>query len=527
DAKAFTELSGRLPVLEWEVLRTAFNETARALSEFQRRYRDVFDRAVDPMFLVDPTTGRVVDANPATVALTGVAATDMIGQSLPAELMPQGSGQRALRWKRPDGATLTWGLAASEVRIEGSTWLLAAYRDLTGREALAHTQKMEAVGLLAGGIAHDFNNLLGAVLTGVTAARALAGPDAAVLPALDGIEHAGTRAAQLTRQLLDFSRHDPLRVAPVDVAAAVENVRSMCSRTFERRIAIDVVVDDALPRVLGDAGEVEQALLNLCINARDALPDGGEIVIEAKARTLDADAALDVRVPRPGAYVELSVADTGTGMTDEVKARLFEPFFTTKAPGKGTGLGLPIVHGLVRQLGGAITVESTVGAGTRVRLLIPALAEREARSAPVERRAEAPRVPAYTAVPTERALVLVVDDEHTLREMMRIVLDLSGFDVVEAPDGTRALELVRLHQERLRAVLLDMQLPGARSGADTLAEIRALEPHLPVVLCTGFVRENDLARARLLGVEDILLKPLDLRALVDRLRAVIAAAPEG
>ncbi len=521
DSASVRELSADLPIAEWDVLRSAFNDRVRALSEFQRRYRDVFDRAADALFLLEPGTGRVIDANPATTALTGLDAAAMIGQTLASDLVPDGPGQRVVRWRRPDGVSQTWGVAASTIAFDGGTWTLAAYRDLTGREVIAHAQKMEAVGSLAGGIAHDFNNLMGAVLTGVAAARTLVGVGHPALAALDGVAHAGTRAAELTRQLLSFSRHDPLRLEAVDIAHAIETVDSICRRTFEPRIVIDTFTAPDVPAVLGDAGEIEQALLNLCINARDAMPSGGSLRIEAKRLYFDNAQAHDAALPQAGTYVEISVVDTGAGMSDEVKARLFEPFFTTKEPGHGTGLGLPLVYGLTRQLGGAISVHSVEGQGTHVRLLFPALAERA--EAIVTRPAATSVPPRQTPAHTDRPVILLVDDERALREMLRMVLELSGFTVLEAADGTRALAQFGVHRDRIRAILLDVQLPGPFSGVETLERIRSLDADVPVLLCTGFVREDDLARMHQLSVDDVLLKPVDINALLARLDTVCSA----
>ena len=515
------ELATDLPVAEWESLRAAFNAAVRARTEFQRRYRDVFDRAADAIFLVEKGTGRVVDANPATATLTGVAASEMIGRQLPTELVQSGPGQRIVRWRRADGVTQTWGVVVSELAGDGGALLLAVYRDLTGREAMAHAQKMEAVGSLAGGIAHDFNNLMAAVLTGVTAARSLVGAAHPAVAALDGIQHAGTRAAELTRQLLNFSRHDPPRLEPVDLRRSIETVAAICTRTFDPRIAVTTSTPADLPAVLGDAGELEQALLNLCINARDAMPRGGSLRIDSQRRVLDADEARADGLAEAGTYVEVSVADNGTGMTDEVKARLFEPFFTTKEPGRGTGLGLSLVYGLTRQLGGAISVQSTVGHGTRVRLLFPAHLERAGATLALPEPDAVPAPPLRRETADgEKPLILLVDDERALREMLRMVLDLSGFDVVEAADGTRALSQFGAHRARIRCVLLDVQLPGDLSGVDALERIRAVDPRMPVLLCTGFVREEDLVRMRQLGATDVLQKPLDIQQLLARLDAI-------
>jgi len=545
-ADARHELATGLPIAEWEVLRTAFNETVRSLSEFERRYRDVFDRAADALFILDPRTGRVVDANPASTALTGIAATEIIGQTLPAELNPGGPGQRVVQWRRGTEQRQTWGVAASEIAFDGGTCILAAYRDLTGREAMAHAQKMEAVGSLAGGIAHDFNNMMGIVLTGVRAARSLVGGRHPSNVALDGIEHAGVRAAELTRQLLSFSRHDPLRLAPVEVGRVIGTVRAMCARTFDRRIIVDAVIEADIPAVLGDAAEIEQALLNLCINARDAMRHGGSLRLEARRRQFDAPEACRAGVPQAGTYAEITVGDTGEGMTDTVKAHLFEPFFTTKDQGHGTGLGLSLVYGLTRQMGGATHVDSVVGRGTRVQLLFPAITERHDRhrtpaaaaaavssATPDARRdssgpgisptAEAPGVGPGTPSTDYGPVILLVDDERELREMLGMVLDLSGFAVLEAADGAEALAQFEEHRSRIRAILLDVQLPGEFGGVETLERIRAVDADVPVVLCTGFVREDDLARMRMLSVDDVLLKPVDINAMLARLHAICRA----
>jgi signal transduction histidine kinase/ActR/RegA family two-component response regulator len=513
---------------KWMLLRATLNETARTIHDWERRYRDVFDRAADALFVIERSTGRVLDANPATATLTGIAREEMIGQVLPDTLLPGGIGQRVVRWRRPDGMTQTWGVAAGEIVLDSGTATLAAYRDLTGREEMAHAQKMEAVGSLAGGIAHDFNNLLGAVLTGTIAARTLLPEGHPAHAALDGIEHAGTRAAELTKQLLRFSRHDPLRLAPVDLGQAIETVGRLCSRTFNRQIVVDAWAPSDLPAVLGDAGEIEQALLNLCINARDAMPAGGSLRIEARRELFDAHQARGAGVPQPGTYVVVAVADTGVGMSDEVKARLFEPFFTTKETGKGTGLGLSLVYGLMRQLGGAITVRSVVQRGTRVTLLFPALAEQPDRpdtSAVTPTWSASQRRTPSSSV--SRPLILVIDDERALREMLRLVLDVSGFEVVEAADGASGVACLSERGADVRAILLDVQLPGELSGPETLEHIRVLDPYVPVLLCTGFVREDELARMRMLKVDDVLLKPVDVNALLARLDAVSRAPRAG
>jgi two-component system cell cycle sensor histidine kinase/response regulator CckA len=405
----------------------------------------------------------------------------------------------------------------TEITIGDRQLVLAAYRDLTDREALAQTQKMDAIGSLAGGIAHDFNNLMGSVLAGVRVARGALSNDRRGASALDAIEHAGRRAADLTRQLLSVSRHEPLVRVPVDVRAAIANIERMCASTFDRRVHISVDAPSGLPAVEGDPGQIEQALLNLCINARDAMPNGGELRLGARAERLDVTGALTIRDIQPGPYVVLSVTDDGLGMTDEVKQRIFEPFFTTKASGQGTGLGLAMVYGLVRNAGGTIVVDSAPGKGARFELYLPASQSDSVFVAPAPRdeglRVQSDAPPSVTA---DRATVILADDETGLREMLRLVLEHEGYRVLEAANGEEAIALFEALQHDVAAVLLDVQMP-VLGGLDAYARIRELSPHTPMILSTGYVGDAELSSLRDAGAEDILTKPYEMRELLDRL----------
>jgi signal transduction histidine kinase/CheY-like chemotaxis protein/sensor domain CHASE-containing protein len=513
------EVTSAPPSEEWALFLSTFNETVRSLRDSEQRYGALFDRATDPYFLLDTNTDLVVDANPAAAALIGEPRERLVGAPLPLILRAQPANRNAVRVRRPDGTVQTWGVVETVVTLGERRLLLAAYRDLTDREAMAHSQKMDAIGSLAGGIAHDFNNLMGSVLAGVRVARGAFPDDRRGAAALDAIEHAGRRAAELTRQLVGVTRHEPLVRVPVDVGAAIANIERMCASTFDRRIRIVVDIGQRLPAVEGDPGQVEQALLNLCINARDAMPDGGTLRLSARTERLDANAALRIRDIQPGLYVVVSVADDGIGMSDDVKQRIFEPFFTTKNSGEGTGLGLAMVYGFVRSASGTIVVDSTPRSGTRFDLYLPASQSDAALKTPLPEILSKPSVPRAAH---ERPTVLLADDEAGLREMLRMVLEHEGYDVLEAANGEEAIALVASHPHAITAVLLDVQMP-VLGGLEAYARIRATVPHLPVILGTGFVGSAELSALRDAGADDLITKPYEMRALLDRFARITAA----
>ena len=508
-----TEVASAPPSAEWALFLDTFNDTVRSLRDSERRYQALFDRASDPYFLLDASTRLVADANPAAAALTGLAREQLVGEPLPEMLQAETGSEGALRVRRPDGTSRTWGVVETSVTLDDRQLVLAAFRDITDREALALSRKMDAIGSLAGGIAHDFNNLMGSILAGVRVARSAMPADRRAMTALDAIEHAGRRAAELTRRLLHVSRHEPLVRVPVDIGAAIANVERICTSTFDDRIRVETSLPARLPVVDGDPGQIEQALFNLCLNARDAMAGGGTLRLTARVARIDRDAALAIRDIQAGLYVVVSVFDTGTGMTDAVKQRIFEPFFTTKDHGKGTGLGLAMVYGLVRASGGTIIVDSVPGEGTRFDLYVPASRRGAALKTPMP----APQhVPAPARADGSKPLVLIADDEAGLREMLRMVLELEGYDVLEAADGEAAVRAFAEHRREVTAVLLDVQMPRL-GGVDALGRIRQMEPHVPIILGTGYVGDADLAALRSAGADDLLTKPYEMRDLLDRL----------
>jgi len=370
-------------------------------------------------------------------------------------------------------------------------------------EQLLQSQKMEAIGRLAGGVAHDFNNLLG-VISGY--AQMLSRELSAEHPArkrVQQIEKASERAAELTRRLLTFSRKQPVDARPIDLSALVADMEPMLRQLIGEDVRLVVASASALGSVEADPGQVEQAVMNLVVNARDAMPRGGRLTIETRGV---------VGAPGIPKGVELRISDTGEGMTPEVKARIFEPFFTTKEKGKGTGLGLPMVYGIVEGAGGRIDVDSEPGKGTTFRILLP--------------RAEAPARPAEGEAPAPRAgggaeTILLVEDEAALREMVREILEENGYRVIEADCPAQARERSRAHSGEIDLVLSDVVMPGG-GGQDVLQLVRARRPQARALFMSGYSDET-LGQRRVPVGSRVLNKPFSTQALLSAVRDALAA----
>jgi PAS domain S-box-containing protein len=339
-------------------------------------------------------------------------------------------------------------------------------------------QKMDAVGRLAGGIAHDFNNLLTAILGYCELLLEDLAPDSPIRPALSEIQKAGTRAAGLTRQLLSFSRKQIIEPKVFDLNAAVNDMRPMLERLIGENIVISVKTTAGPARILADQGQIEQVIMNLAVNARDAMPGGGALLIEIANVELDEHYAAKHLSATAGAYVALIVTDTGSGMTPDVQEHLFEPFFTTKEKGKGTGLGLATVHGIVTRSGGSIGVYSELGKGTAFKVYLPATTEDAAPSDAIQAPAEIP------APRPAHATVLIVDDAEGLRELARRILERHGYTVLTAADATEAIALFDQHAD-IDILLTDVIMPGT-SGPDLTRALIAKRASLRVIFMSGY-----------------------------------------
>ena len=387
----------------------------------------------------------------------------------------------------------------------------AAHRRL--EEELRQAQKMEAVGRLAGGIAHDFNNLLTAITGYSLLVRDRLPSGDPSRADLEEVVRAGERAAALTRQLLAFGRKQVLRPRVIDLNAVVSEMEKMLRRVIGANVDIATALDPALGRVYADPGQIEQVIVNLAVNARDAMPQGGRLTIETRNVELDRASRPPQECVSPGPYVMLSVRDTGSGMSEKVKAHLFEPFFTTKEIGKGTGLGLSTVYGIVKQSGGSITVHSEPGRGAAFNVYLPRIDQ------PVE--SPLPAVPsARDSRGTET--ILVVDDEEPVRRLVRAVLTRMGYAVLEAPDGQAASALARGRPEPIHLLLTDFMLPGM-SGGDLAAILTGARPGLKVLYMSGYAEEAVLRQAALDAGTPFLPKPFALEDLARKVRDVLDA----
>ncbi|WP_241762840.1 PAS domain-containing sensor histidine kinase [Aromatoleum aromaticum] len=376
------------------------------------------------------------------------------------------------------------------------------------QHVLAQAQKMEAIGQLSGGLAHDFNNMLTVVMGNLAGLREARPDDGALQEFVAPAMQAAQGGAQLIERLLTFSRQQPLAPRPVEVNELILGMAKLIRRSLPETIALHTASRNAELVAMTDAHQLESALLNLALNARDAMPEGGELRIESAVETLDAAAAAELDIP-PGDYVQVTVRDTGTGMDATTVAHVFEPFFTTKRFGMGSGLGLPMVYGFARQSGGAVRIRSRQACGTAVALLLPRTVASPAAAG--EAGTAAP------ATPLSGQLVLLVEDDPEVRTVVRKQLAALGCSVLEAENGQEAADIVE-NVAAISLVLSDVVMPGGLDGCGLTRFIRRFRPGLPVILMSGYVDRAD-AVTRDLGVP-LLAKPFSKERLSAMLDAI-------
>ncbi|MBL0178466.1 MAG: PAS domain-containing protein [Gemmatimonadetes bacterium] len=521
------------------ILGTHTDITERKTAELSARLEMVaLDAAADAVVITD-RNGVIQWCNPAFLTLSGYTREEALGSS-PRVLLRSGAQDPAFyeeMWgtllrgevwrgelvnRRKDQSRYVEQQTITPVSDPNGvvTHFIAIKRDVTAQrrfEAQFHqSQKMESVGRLAGSVAHDFNNLLTVINSSIDLAQAALPPDHEARPDLKEAERAGARAVLLTRQLLGFSRQQPAKVARVDLAEVVRGLLPMLERLIGENIEIETRFAENLPPVLIDRGQMEQVVMNLAINGRDAMPDGGTLTI----------AMANTRLPSEdgGSWVELTVRDTGMGMDAEAQEHLFEPFFTTKEAGKGTGLGLATCLGIITGAGGRITALSTPGRGTSFTIRLPGAGAGDDVAAPLPA-APQPTLPAPLPLDGGSATVqriLVVDDEEPIRRVMRRVLERSGFEVIEAVDGAEALAAIATHRGSLALMITDMMMPGL-GGGDLVASLRAGGSTMPVILTSGYSVEFTRERAGVGADVTIVSKPFMIDQLLATVRSVLAA----
>ena len=513
-----------------------FNAALRAAQEGLRRseinFRSLVTNAPYGICRVD-SRGHLVDANPALVASLGYeSAADLVGRNL-STLYADGRQWFVLadylrthqefhgldcEWTRKDGSTTAVRLSGRAISDESNNVTFEIFtEDVTERRALEQqlrqSQKMEAIGRLAGGIAHDFNNLL-MVISGYSEfLLERLGPDPALRGPAKEISSAAERATSLTRQLLAFSRKQMLTPKVLDLNAVITENLKMLTRLIGEDIDLVMIPGSELGAVKADPGQIEQVILNLAVNARDAMPQGGKLTMETANVTLD-EAYARLHAPvRPGDYTMLAITDTGVGMDGETQSRIFEPFFTTKGL-KGTGLGLSTVYGIVKQSGGYIWVYSEPGKGTSFKIYMPHVTADEV--AAVEQLAP----PAPAPIEASRETILVVEDEANLRRLTRQFLENQGYIVVEAADGAAAVQICVAHQGTIHLLLTDVIMPGM-NGRELAQRVSEIRPNMKVLYMSGYT-ENAIGHNGTLDAGITLLqKPFTLHALKAKVREVL------
>ena len=386
---------------------------------------------------------------------------------------------------------------------------------MRAEEALRQAQKMEAVGQLTGGIAHDFNNLLGVIVGSLEMLqRRLQPTDPKIREPIELAMRGAEQSAEMTQRLLAFSRQQPLDPQSIEANRLVRGMSNLLHRTLGENIAIETVLGAGLWTLSSDVNQLENALLNLAINARDAMPKGGKLTIETENACLDEAYALAQTDITPGQYVMIAVTDTGVGMSQEVAAKAFEPFFTTKGPGVGTGLGLSQVYGFVKQSGGHVKIYSEVGEGTTVKLYLPRLLGEDTAAQ------DAARVKAVSARPRSET-ILVVEDNELLSQSISEMLREQGYRVLVAREGASALEQLASEPGEIHLLLTDVVLPAGMNGRKLADEALRRRPALKVLFMTGYARNSIFHQGRLDPGVNLIVKPFTYAALDERIRRLL------
>ena len=524
-----------------ETLESQVVQRTAELQEKEARLRTIFATSFSYQGLLT-LDGTLIDANATSLAGTGLTLDEVVGRPfweapwftgtpgmsamVRAAVPAVAAGeivQQEIHVNLPVGGWRWFDFLMRPVRDANGTvvGIVPEAVDVTGRrqaeEALRQAQKMEAIGQITGGVAHDFNNLLQIIVgnlyllqTRVTQGKV---SEADLRRLIEGATRGANRAATLTQRLLAFARRQPLDPQSLEVNGLVTRMSELLRNTLGESIRIETVLAAGLWRIFSDSSEFENALLNLAVNARDAMPEGGRLTIETANVYIDDAYAAAAEEVTPGQYVMIAVSDTGSGMTKEVIAKAFEPFFTTKDAGQGTGLGLSQVYGFVKQSGGHVRIYSEMNEGTTVKIYMPRLLDESSRSTN-----PAAQPPLPTAI--EEELILVVEDDEDVRANTTTMLTELGYRVLAASDGPRALRILESRSD-IDLLFTDVGLPGGINGRQLADHALLHKPHLRVLFTSGYARNAIVHHGRLDPGVDLLPKPFTLAQLASKIRQVL------
>ncbi len=502
-------------------------KSERRLLQSQEKFSKAFGFSPLGIIIIREADGRFLDVNPAFLKIVDCGRDEIVGRTVyELDLWPDpqqrsqmldriSHPQQKIRLLSRTGKIRSVEVAAGRIQLDDESCILAITHDVTETSQLEQkflqAQKMEAVGRLAAGVAHDFNNMLGVIIGYSELAKDRIDNGHPAHKYLLEIKTAGDRAVALTRQLLAFSRQQVLEPRNLNLNSVVHHASKMLLHMIGEDISLVFRPTEPLGSVHADLSQIEQVLMNLAVNARDAMPKGGKIIIETANIDLDETCIPDHQPVQPGPYVMLSVTDTGTGMDEATLAQAFEPFFTTKEPGQGTGLGLSTVYGIAKQSGGYVTAYSEANHGTTFKLYLPRAVQPAERLSPLA---------SESATPLGSETVLVAEDEPALRNLTVHLLKSRGYTVLSAENAARSLAVAQQYGSSIDLLLTDVVMPD-RSGPDLVSEMRKLRPELKVLYMSGYSK-NAMIEQGVLGQDSMLIiKPFSTQVLLSKMRAVL------
>ncbi len=512
-------------------LKGMVEERTKELHESEQWHRALFENAMDGVIVLD-RNGIILNANDTACKMHGFPREALIGTHIKlledsdsreksAERMRRILDGESIvfetRHNKKDGTQINLEISSKAITIGDELYIQSFYRDITEKkrlhEHLFQSQKMESIGVLAGGIAHDFNNVLTAILGHAGIIRKSTSLDERSTRSLGVIEDASRRAGRMISKLLGFARKSKFELVPLNLNDVVYDTVKLLEQVIDKRINLSVELDNRLPMIQGDVNQMEQIIMNFIVNARDAMPNGGRIVIKTRPRTVvKGSSDVPLYIP-PGEYVEVSVSDTGTGMPEEIVQKIFEPFFTTKEQGKGTGLGLSMVYGAVREHRGYLAVQSTLGAGSVFTVYLPASCagvQPETQEKEVARKG--------------RETLLIVDDEEEILESMKEALETQGYKVFATSDSTIALDVYRKIYRETSLIITDIVMPRM-DGKELIREIKQIAPNVKILALSGYTKyiaEMDQIK----DIDGFLQKPFESYYLLSVVRRILDTKPK-